>query len=134
LAYKPLSHVVEESPGIYLCRTLAGRGFRVIGYDPLATEEAHVALQYHALVADSLSTCLQDAECVLVTTPDDVYKALKPEQLIGNKKSVTVVDFWRCLDDSVRHHPSIHYMPMGRCIDDAAAIAKLAALWHSEEE
>jgi UDPglucose 6-dehydrogenase len=134
LAYKPLSHVVEESPGIYLCRTLAGRGFRVIGYDPLATEEAHVALQYHALVADSLATCLQDAECVLVTTPDEVFKALRPEGLVGNKKSVAVVDFWRCLDDSVRHHPAIRYIPMGRCIDDDAAIAKLAALWHSEEE
>jgi UDPglucose 6-dehydrogenase len=133
LAYKPLSHVVEESPGIYLCRTLAGKGLRVIGYDPLATEGAHVALQYHALVADSLAACLQDAECVLVTTPDEVFKALKPNDFVGHKKSVTVVDFWRCLDSSIRHHPAIHYIPMGRCIDDAAATAKIAELWRSEK-
>lgn len=133
LAYKPLSHVVEESPGIYLCRTLAGRGFRVIGYDPLAAEEAHLALQYHALVADSLASCLQDAECILVTMPDEVYKALKPADLLTNKESVIVVDFWRCLPDSIRRHPAIRYIPIGRCIDDAAAISKVAELWRSDK-
>ena len=43
-----------------------------MGFDPLATEEAHAALHMHALISDSLSACLQDAECVLVTTPDEV--------------------------------------------------------------
>jgi UDPglucose 6-dehydrogenase len=134
LAYKPLSHVIEESSGIYLCRALAGRGLRVIGYDPLATEEAHMALQYHALVADSLSACLQDAECVLVTTADEAFKALKPDDLLGAKQSVTVVDFWRCLPDSIRRHPLIRYIPIGRCIDDAAAASKLGELWHSDRD
>jgi UDPglucose 6-dehydrogenase len=132
LAYKPLSHVIEESAGIYLCLALAGSGLRVLGYDPLATEEAHVVLRDHALVSDSIATCLQDAECILVTTPDDVYKALQPEDFIGNKKSVTVVDFWRCLPESIRDHPKIRYVPMGRCIDDAAAIEKLEGLWRND--
>ena len=130
LAYKPLSHVIEESAGMYLCLALAGSGLRVVGYDPLATEEAQAALRMHALVADSLASCLHDAECVLVTTPDDVFKALKPEEFIGNKESVTVVDFWRCLSESIRYHPAIRYVPMGRCIDDATAIRKLDGLWH----
>ena len=69
---------------------------------------------------------------MLVTTPDDVYKALKPEDFIGNKESVTVVDFWRCLPESIRHHPTIRYVPMGRCIDDAVAISKLDGLWGGE--
>lgn len=129
LAYKPLSHVIEESSGIYLCRALANSGLRVIGHDPLATAEAHMALQDHALVTESVSDCLQDAECVLVTTPDDTYKALKPENFIGNKNTVTVVDFWRCLPETVRNHPKIRYVPMGRCLDDAEAIRKLDGLW-----
>ena len=129
LAYKPLSHVIEDSAGIYLCRTLSDRGFRVIGYDPLAHEEAYVALRYHALVTDSLETCLQDADCVLVTTPDDVYKKLRPEEFVGVKQSVTVVDFWRCLPDAIRHHPAIRYVPIGRCMDDVAALGKLKNLW-----
>lgn len=133
LAYKPQSHVIEESPGIYLCRTLAGRGLRVLGYDPLATQQARVALQYHALVVDSLATCLQDAECVLVATADEAFKALKPQDFIGNKQSVTVVDFWRCLPETVRAHPAIHYIPMGRCIDNAAAVERLESLWRADK-
>jgi UDPglucose 6-dehydrogenase len=133
LAYKPLSQVIEESPGLYLCLALANSGLRVLGYDPLATEEARAALRMHALVSDSVAACLQDAECVLVTTPDDVYKALKPEDYIGNKESVTVVDFWRCLPESIRHHSKIRYVPMGRCLDDAEAITKLDGLWRSDK-
>jgi UDPglucose 6-dehydrogenase len=133
LAYKPLSHVIEESPGIYLCLTLASSGLRVLGYDPLATEEARAALRMHALVADSIEACLQDAECVLVTTPDAAYKALEAEDYIGDKKSVTVVDFWRCLPKSIRHHSKIRYVPMGRCVDDAEAIAKLDGLWRRDK-
>lgn len=134
LAYKPLSHVIEESAGMYLCLALSGSGFRVVGFDPLATQEAQAALRMHALVADSIGSCLQDAECVLVTTPDDVFKALTPQDLIGDKDSVTVVDFWRCLPESVRNHHGIRYVPMGRCIDDDTAIGKLAGLWHRDQQ
>jgi len=134
LAYKPLSYVIEESAGIYLCSALAGRGLRVIGYDPLAGEEARVALRYHALVADSLAECIQDATAVLVTTPDEVFRRLQPSDLLGKKESVTVVDFWRCMSNSVQRHPAIRYIPAGRCIDDDAALAKLDKLWRTDRE
>ncbi len=49
LAYKPLSHVIEESPGIFLARALADTGIRVVAYDPLANDSARATLQYHAL-------------------------------------------------------------------------------------
>jgi hypothetical protein len=64
-----------------------------------------------------------------VTTPDEVYKALKPEDFIGSKESVTVVDFWRCLSEPVRLHSKIRYVPMGRCLDDGEAIRKIEKLW-----
>jgi UDPglucose 6-dehydrogenase len=134
LAYKPSSYVIEESPGIYLCRTLAGRGLRVIGYDPLAGEEARVALRYHALVADSIGECIRDATTILVTTPDEVYRALKPTELLGKKGSVTVVDFWRCMPDSVQRHSAIRYIPAGRCLDDEAAVEKLNRLWRTDRD
>lgn len=133
LAYKPLSHVIEESSGIALCRALADRGLRVVGHDPLAVEEAHTALRDHALVTDSITACLQDAECILVTTPDEVYKALTPADFLGQKKTVTVVDFWRCLPGVIANHPAIRYVPMGRCIDDGEAIEKLDGLWRGSK-
>lgn len=133
LAYKPLSRVIEESPGMYLCSALSGSGYRVIGYDPLANEEARAALRMHALVSDSLASCLQDAGCVLVTTPDEVFKNLTPEEVLRRKESVTIVDFWRCLPESIRYHPRIRYVPLGRCVDDGAATAKLSELWHRDK-
>lgn len=129
LAYKPLSHVIEESAGIYLCLALSNKGFRVIGFDPLAREEAVAALRMHALVSESLAACLQDAECILVTTPDDAFKSLSPEDYLRNQESVTVVDFWRCLPESIQKHPKIHYIPVGRCPDAQASVERLQELW-----
>ena len=83
-------------------------------------------------MANSIDDCLQDAECVLVTTPDDVYKSLKPEDFIGNKEMVTVVDFWRCLPESIRCHAKIRYVPMGCCIEDASAKNRLERLWRED--
>lgn len=131
LAYKPLSHVIEESSGIELCRELGNKGFRVVGYDPLATGEAQTVLGPHALLTDSLKSCLQDAESIFVTTPEELFTRLSPEDCLGKKASITVVDFWRRMPDSFRHHPQICYLPIGRCIDDNMATKKLGRIYQS---
>jgi hypothetical protein len=35
------------------------------------------------------------------------------------------------LPESISNHPAIRYLPMGRCMDDAGAIARLDGLWRS---
>jgi UDPglucose 6-dehydrogenase len=45
LAYKPFSHVVEESQSIYLAKALSKIGARVVAYDPLAGEMARAELK-----------------------------------------------------------------------------------------
>lgn len=129
LAYKPMSHVVEESPGVYLARAMADAGYRVIAFDPLANETARTPLQYHALIADTLEQCLADAEVVLVTTPDAMFRKLTAADFLRGRESVTVVDFWRCLDPSVSSMHGIQYVPIGRCIDDAGAADVIRNLW-----
>jgi UDPglucose 6-dehydrogenase len=133
LAYKPLSHIIEESPGVYLCQVLSDAGYRVIGYDPLAGPSAEAVLKYHALVSDSLRESLQDAEVILVTTQDDQFKALTPEDVLGNKERVQVVDFWRCLSPEIAIHPRIDYLPAGRCLDDEKWSNCLRQLWERKE-
>jgi len=102
---------------------------RVIGYDPLASDGARSAFRGKALVAESIEAALADAALVVVTTPDAPFRTLKAEDFLGGKESVTVVDCWRCLDPSVTNHPKIHYVTLGRCLDDAAAAAVLEAIW-----
>ena len=129
LAYKPLSHVVENSPGVFLACAMADAGYRVIGYDPLANESARIPLQYHALIAESLDQCLQDADVVLVTTQDDAFRKLTASDFLRGRDRVTVIDFWRCLSDSVATAPGIRYVPIGRCLDDESATDCIRRLW-----
>lgn len=127
LAYKPFSHVIEESQGVMLAKKLAHAGARVIAYDPLAAEGAKTELAYHALVLDSLDECLAEADCVLITTPDPVFKALKASSF--GAKPVIVVDFWRILDKELASKSNIEYVPFGRSTDDEANSARLQELW-----
>jgi UDPglucose 6-dehydrogenase len=129
LAYKPFSHVVEESQGILLARTLAGSGYRVLAFDPLANESALKELHYHALILSSVEECLREAELVLITTPDPCFKALTADDLLKGKAQVTVVDFWRILKNELNGKEGICYMPGGCCIDESSAEAKLRNLW-----
>lgn len=127
LAYKPLSHVIEESPGIYLCKALSEAGYRVVGHDNLAAPYAEQALKMHALVTDSLDDALKGADVVLVTTTDKNYTALTAEALLRGRQKVTVIDFWRCLKH-LGADPRIRHIPIGRGADAGAAGA-LAPLW-----
>lgn len=128
LAYKPLSHVIEESPGIYLCKALSEAGYRVIGHDHLAAPYAEQALKMNALVTDSLEDALRDADVILVTTTDKAYTALTVDLILGNRDRVTVVDFWRCLP-ALKGDPRITYLPIGLCRDDNAATDAVNLLW-----
>lgn len=128
LAYKPLSHVIEESPGVYLCRALSEAGYRVIGHDNLAAPYAEQALKMSALVTDSLDAALKDADVVLVTTTDKTYTALTADALLRGRAQVTLIDFWRALP-KLAGDARIRYVPVGRCQDDDTAAARLEPLW-----
>jgi len=127
LTYKPGSHVVEESQGIYLTRLLAGLGVRVLGYDPLANEMARAELQDQAVILDSLEECLSQADMVLITTPDPIFRGLTVADF--KKSSVIVVDFWRILEQELAGRENIRYIPVGCSLDDEANAQRLRELW-----
>lgn len=127
LAYKPFSHVIEESQGLMLAKKLGHAGARVIAYDPLAGEAAKTELAYHALVLDSLEECLAESDCVLITTPDPVFKNLSAASF--GTRPVIVVDFWRLLDKQLEGQPNIQYVAFGRSTSDESNSARLRELW-----
>lgn len=128
LAYKPFSHVIEESQGIYLVKALSRAGARVVAYDPLAGEMARAELGDQAVILDSVAECLAQADLVLITTPDPAFRTLTAKDL-GNKSKVTVVDFWRILGKQLIGRPNIHYVPIGCSVDDEKNAARLAEMW-----
>jgi len=131
LAYKPFSHVIEESQGVYLAQALSKAGARVVAYDPLAGETAQAELSDQVLILDSIADCLAQADIVLITTPDPAFRALTAADFEGKKSTVTVVDFWRILDKELTGRSGIHYIPIGCSVDDETNAARLAKMWGS---
>jgi len=129
LAYKPLTHVVEESQGLYLANALSEAGMQVVAYDPLAGDQARSELRDEVVVSPSLSECLAKAEVVLVTTPDPAFLELSASDFDDKESRVTVVDFWRNLGKELAEHPNVNYIPIGRSVADAENAARLAEMW-----
>jgi len=129
LAYKPFSHVIEESQGIQLAKTISKVGARVVAFDPLANESARSELRDHAVILNSVADCLEQAEVVLITTSDPLFKNLAADDFNTKKSTVTVVDFWRILDKKLSNQKNIRYIPIGRCIDNETNAARLIVLW-----
>ena len=137
LAYKPLTHIVEESQSILLAKALSDIGLRVIGYDPLAAAEAAPVLQYHTLVEEDLTNTLKEATVVVVANDDDTFRNLTPEQILLDKERVVVVDVWRCLNADFANkatYPRIDYIPIGKHLGFGDGAEKLKSLWGAQHK
>ena len=129
LAYKPHSHVIEESAAIALVRHCLQHGIRVIGYDPLARETANADLKGRAVVLDSVKDCLAQADVTLIATPDPEFAALTAADFTDGSRDVVVIDFWRILADRLSNQRRIEYIPYGRGESSGAYVTVLQDLW-----
>jgi len=132
LAYKPYSHVVEESQGVYLARELAASGFRVVAYDPLAKEMARQELTDKVVVLGDLNVCLQQADAVVIATPDPEFRALQAADFPKKNQPVVVFDCWRILREKLNSSSHVRYIGLGIGIDDATCSARLKELWSND--
>jgi UDPglucose 6-dehydrogenase len=129
LAYKPFSHVIEESQAVMLAKAFLEHGARVLAYDPLARESASFELKGRALILDSARDCLRDADVVLIATPDPEFRTLVAGDFTANGRPVTVVDYWRILSDQLTNVPGIEYIPYGRGGSSVEGADILNRLW-----
>jgi len=113
LAYKPFSHVIEESQAIAMAKAFLEYGARVLAYDPVAREAANLELGGRALLMDNVCDCLCDADAVLITTPDPEFRKLTARDFRRNGTPVLVVDFWRILASTLSGADGIEYVPYG---------------------
>lgn len=128
LSYKPNTHVIEESPGIYLCEELAKRGFKVFAHDNMAVDDSRVALGNKAQVSESLDQTLEQVSVVIITKSDKSYLDLSADEITKGKESIVLIDFWRLRKD-LADHPKIKYIPSGLCIDQKFGESKFKELW-----
>lgn len=129
LAYKPFSHIVEESQGIEVARALAARGFRVIGCDPRAEVGAREVLRDKVLVLDDVKSCLEQADVVIIASPDPLFMTLRGEDFPKKDPPVIVLDCWRILRTELAEEGHVKYLPLGVAEEEEATSAAMARLW-----
>jgi UDPglucose 6-dehydrogenase len=129
LAYKPLSHVIEESQAILLVKAFLEHGARILAYDPLARESADFELKGRALILDSARDCLKEADVVVIATPDPEFKTLAVADFQRNGHPVTVIDFWRILSDRLAGVAGVDYVGYGRGPSEESPEGVLHQLW-----
>lgn len=127
LAYKPDTQVVEASPSIQLANMLTDANYRVVAYDPNARETATVAFGYRVVVQDDLHKTLEEADMVIVATPDPCFKALKRADFEVCKPGVVVYDMWRLLMEELEDYAQVRYLAHGR--REKGGEDPLAHLW-----
>jgi UDPglucose 6-dehydrogenase len=134
LAYKPGSHVVEESQGLFLGKSLSEAGARVVAYDPLANESTNAELNGKIIILDSAKKCLAQADIVLITTADPEFKRLKAADFINKDKVTTVYDFWRILKTELQGLKQIKYVAVGCGSNDDSQTQLLKELWGNKSD
>ena len=92
LAYKGNVDDIRESPAIHAVELLEAEGYRVNVYDP------HVHRAPFAL--DTLETCLQDADCLLLLTAHQEYLDLDPAEAARRMRTRIVFDTHHLLEHS----------------------------------
>jgi len=98
LSYKPNTGVVEESQAVVLARYLLSFGIRVQAYDPQAMPNARRELGERVRFASSLPDAVSGAAVIVIATPWEEFKELKPSMLTLSKGRPTVIDCWRILN------------------------------------
>lgn len=127
LAYKPFSHVIEESPGVVICKALADAGYRVIAHDPLAVGSARGALEYRVILTENLEEVLRESEVLIVTTPDPIYRGLL-QKMKSPANLKVLVDPWRILGEAAKVR-GIRHLPFGKELPGNRSLEILKNLW-----
>jgi UDPglucose 6-dehydrogenase len=94
LSYKPGTPVIERSFGVDLAGWLAAEGRRVIGWDPMAMEEARKVLGGSIDYAPSAEACLSQSNVAIVINPMKEFATVDWTAAAKTR----VLDPWRCLD------------------------------------
>ena len=114
LAFKPETDDMRESPSIELITELTKKGALVTAYDPVAIEEAKQHLPASVTYAESTAACLKGADCAVLVTEWNEFRALTPlsftELMAGN----VLVDLRNVYDPSAIRAANIHYSSIGR--------------------
>jgi UDPglucose 6-dehydrogenase len=113
LAFKPDTDDVRFAPALTLARLLLDRGASVVGYDPRATANAKAEVPELGVAMDPYDAAA-GADCVVLCTEWDEFRALDLERLRDVMSSPVVVDGRNFFDPATMQRLGFSYHPTGR--------------------
>ncbi|WP_163527375.1 UDP-glucose dehydrogenase family protein [Halobacillus ihumii] len=118
LAFKPNTDDMREAASIVVTKRLIDEGAEVIGYDPIAMENAKSYLRHEMVYAKTIEEALENSDATLILTEWEDIKNIKLN-LFNTMNYPLVIDGRNCFSlekmrgQKVEYHsvgrPSIHY-------------------------
>jgi UDPglucose 6-dehydrogenase len=112
LTYKPSTDVVEEAPGFLLAQELAGRGLKVIAYDPHGRGSSASKLDGRVTFAADVGACIMQTDVVVLATPWQEFLSVPVAQWARAGYPRIVIDCWRVLKQLAGHN-GVRYIGLG---------------------
>jgi UDPglucose 6-dehydrogenase len=112
LSFKPGTDDIREAPSLRIIKRMLREGARVIAYDPAAIENARKILAERIAYADSVWSCLQEADAVLIVTEWEEFKKLTPLDFRKRMKRPVVIDARRIYDPAL-YAQDLTYIAVG---------------------
>ena len=126
LAFKPNTDDVRESPGLFVCRHLAGAGALVCAFDPVARTAAAEALRDLGTAVsfpDSAYDAITDCDAVVIMTEWNEFRGLDLRRVKTLMAAPVIVDARNVLDPAQTRALGFSYFCTGRPQSGAVALA-----------
>ena len=114
LAFKPETDDMRESPAIEIIEELIKSGANITAYDPAAMTEARPILPDNVSYAASAQACLKGADCAVVVTEWNEFRALTPQVFGQLLARPNLVDLRNIYDGDAMRDKGIKYQSIGR--------------------
>ena len=92
LSFKPETDDMRESPAIEVATLLCQEGAMVKAYDPAAMQEAKTVLPAHIDYCEDVETCLEAADCAVIITEWNEFRALTADRFASLMAGKLVLD------------------------------------------
>jgi UDPglucose 6-dehydrogenase len=114
LAFKPNTDDMREAASIILAQELVLAGANVVGYDPIAMDNAKKILPEAVNYADSALEAIHNADAAFIVTEWDEICSLTTEQFKENLKEAVIFDGRNCFNIEEMKEAKLDYFSVGR--------------------
>ena len=114
LAFKPETDDMRDSPALSILPQLVAEGAVITAYDPAAMDEAKPLLPSAIDYAKSATQTLDGADCVVVVTEWNEFRALTPQTFISAMAGTAIVDLRNLYDGDAMRDAGLKYVSIGR--------------------